>query len=103
MPTRIVTPTETQGLRQALADAGFLEFFDLLADSRLRIVDAPEIGCMPILREQTCQIEASDEHYERLQALTELQKCQLLQVLKQHFEAEDGEITLTEVNFFRQS
>lgn len=103
MPTKIVTPTETKGLRQALADASLQELFDFLADSRLRIVDAPEIGCMSILREQTCQIEAPVEHYERLQALTELQKFQLLQVLKHHFEAEDGEITLTAIDFFRQA
>ncbi len=103
MPTRIVTPPEIQALLQALADADLPELSGLLAGSSLRIVDAPEIGCMPILREQTCQIEAPHEHYERLQALTELQKCQLLQVLKRYFEADDGEITLTEVDFFRQA
>lgn len=100
--TRIVTADETQRLRQELAGNGLATVEALLQDARLAIVDAPEIGCMPILREHLCQIDVPPAQYERLNALPSEDKERLLQVMKKVFEADDPELSLIEVDFRRR-
>lgn len=102
MTTRLITPEEAERLHQELAERGLSAVNALLKQARLRIVDAPEIGCMPIVREHICQIDAPSADYERLEALSAQDKDSLLQALKKLFEAQNPELSLVEVDFYRQ-
>ena len=102
MTTRLVSAEEAERLHQELAACGMGAVSALLKQASLRIVDAPEIGCMPVFREQICQVDAPLPHYEGLNALSPQDKTGLLQALKKIFEAEDTELNLIEVDFYRK-
>ncbi|OQA34599.1 MAG: hypothetical protein BWY57_00380 [Betaproteobacteria bacterium ADurb.Bin341] len=102
MTTRTIDPEESERLQQALADKNLSAIGALLRTLRLRIVDVPEIGCMPVLREQALQIEAPEAQYHQLNALSTQDKERLFQILKAWFEAQDAELHLTDLDFFRQ-
>lgn len=103
MTTRIITTEEMQLLRQEFARSDLSETFELLGNSRLRIVDAPEIGCMPIVLEHVCQIDSPAEQYQQLSALPEQTKEGLRLVLARFFQAGDPELNITDVDFYKQS
>lgn len=102
MTTRLITAEEAERLDRELACCGLSNVGELLRPARLRIVNAPEIGCMPIFREHLCQIDAPSAQYERLNALSAEDKEGLLQALKEMFESGDAELNLMEVDFYRQ-
>ena len=102
MTTRIISPEEMQLLRQEFARSGLSETFELLGNSRLRLVDAPEIGCMPIVLEHVCQIDSPTEQYLQLSALPAQTKEELRQVLARFFQAGNPDINLADVDFYRQ-
>jgi len=100
--TRLVSAEEGERLHQELERNGLTTLSELLRQARMRIVDAPEIGCMPVLREQTLQIEAPEAQYHQLNALSTQDKERLFQILKAWFEAQDAQLHLTDLDFFRQ-
>lgn len=102
MTTRLITTEEAERLDQELARSGLSGVGELLRPARLRIVNAPEIGCMPIFREHICQIDAPSAQYEGLNALSAEDKEGLLQALKKMFETGDADLNLIELEFYRQ-
>lgn len=102
MTTRTISPEELRLLRQELVLKGLTKINELLDQSRLRIVDAPAIGCMSIVQEHVFEVDSPPEQYEHLNGLSASDKNTLFEVLKRFFEAKTPELNLVDVDFFKQ-
>lgn len=90
-------------LVQALIGAGQAEWAHRLQAATLRVVRAPDIGCMPNLPEHCLQIDADAATYAAGAALDAAQKAQWLSLWQPCLQAGDAEWNVVDIDFGRRA
>jgi|GEM_PF-2785610 len=93
---------ELSQLIESLRSRDMRDLAEALQGARLRIVDAPEIGCMAVVLEHCCEIELPASEYARLEALPPLRRQALLDAIAALIQPRWPEVNLAAVEFFRR-
>jgi len=92
---------DLDSVRKKLIENGHAELAALLENASIRIVEAPEIGCMAVVKEHCCEIRSPSAQFFRLNSLTQQQKELLLETVTACLEASPTlNITLIEFHPF---